>query len=65
MKITKDMKIGELMDKVPEAAEKLMDAGMGCAMCPMAQMETIEQGCLGHGMSEKDIEKLMKELNTK
>jgi len=29
----------------------------------MAQMESIEEGCLAHGVDGKDIEKLVKELN--
>ncbi len=63
MKITKDTKIGELLEKKPEAAQLLMDAGMGCVGCPMAQMESIEDGCLAHGVDEKDIEKLVGKLN--
>ena len=31
------------MQQNPEAAEALMDAGMGCVICPIAQMETLEQ----------------------
>ena len=66
MKITAKTKIGEVLEEMEEKAEDiLMKAGMGCVHCPMAQMETIEQGCLGHGMSKKDIDKLVKELNKK
>jgi hypothetical protein len=31
----------------------------------MAMQETLEQGCLSHGMTEKQIDKLVKELNKK
>jgi len=65
MKITKKTKLGELLKENPEVAMVLMDAGMGCVGCPMAQMETIEQGCLAHGMNQKDIEELVEKLNKK
>ena len=65
MKITKKTKIGKLISENPENAETLIGAGMGCVHCPMAQMETIEEGCLGHGMSKKEINKLIEELNKK
>jgi hypothetical protein len=31
--------------------------------CPMAQMETIEDGCRAHGMSPKEINKLIEKMN--
>lgn len=63
MKITKNTKIGELLDEKPEAAGLLIKAGMGCVGCPMAQMETIEQGCLAHGVREEELDKLIEKLN--
>ncbi len=65
MKITKKTKIGSLLRKNPEAAETLFEAGMGCVGCSMAMNETVEQGCLAHGMSKKQIDKLIVKLNKK
>lgn len=48
-----------------KAVEVLMDSGMGCIGCPMAMQETIEEGCKAHGMSNKDIDKLIEKLNKK
>lgn len=62
-KITRKTKIGELLGTNPKLAEVLMGAGMGCCGCPMAQMETLEEGCKAHGMSDEDIEKLLKKVN--
>jgi len=59
-KITKDMTFGELLSKHPEAAEKLAEQGLFCGGCPMAQMESIEDGAKAHGV---DVEKLIKDLN--
>ena len=63
MKITKKTKLSELLEKKPEAAEVLFEAGMGCCGCPMAMQETLGDGCLAHGMSEKEIKELIKRLN--
>jgi len=65
MRITRKTKFSEILKKKPEVAEILLDAGMACIGCPMAMQETLEEGCLAHGMSNKDIEKLIKELNSK
>tara|TARA_Y100000310_G_C20578196_1_gene761565 strand:+ start:440 stop:652 length:213 start_codon:yes stop_codon:yes gene_type:complete len=59
-KITKDMTFGELFEFSPEAAEKLAEQGLFCGGCPMAQMETIEQGAIAHGINP---DKLLKMLN--
>lgn len=64
-KITPKTKLSEIMQIDPELGEILLASGMGCFMCPMAQMETLEEGCLAHGMTNKDINKLIEELNKK
>lgn len=65
VKITKKTKISDLLKKNPEAAEILFESGMGCIGCSMAMHETIEQGCFAHGMDQKEIKNLIKELNKK
>jgi hybrid cluster-associated redox disulfide protein len=65
MKITKKTKLNEIVEKNPKAGEILFDAGMMCVGCAMAQEETLEQGCLAHGMSKKDMDKLVEKLNRK
>lgn len=62
-KITKKTKLSEIMEINSDAAEVLFEAGMGCACCPMAMQETLEDGCKAHGMSKKDIDELLKKLN--
>ena len=59
-KITKDMKIGELLEKHPEAAQVLWEKGLMCVMCHMAKEETLESGAKAHGI---DVNLLVKELN--
>ena len=62
MEVTKDMLIGELIRKKPEAVEVLMSFGMGCVGCPSSQMESLEEAAMVHGL---DLSKLMDALNEK
>lgn len=62
-KITAKTKINKIVKENPDAVEILMKAGMHCVGCVMAQEETLEQGCLVHGMSKKQINKLIEKLN--
>ena len=61
-KIKKDMTFYELIESNPDAARKLAERGMFCGGCPMAMMETVEQGARAHGV---DVDELMNELNKK
>ena len=60
MEIKKDMTIGELLEKAPEKAEILLEAGMHCLGCPASQMETIEEACGVHGI---DVDEIIEKLN--
>jgi len=57
--------MNELLMKRPELAGLLVQSGMGCVGCPMSMGETIEEGCEAHGMSDKDIDKLVEKMNAK
>ncbi len=60
MKIEKDTKIGEIVEKAPEKVEILLDAGMHCLGCPASQAETLEEACMVHGI---EVEELLEKLN--
>lgn len=60
MEITKDMVIGDIIRKKPEAIETLLRFGMGCVGCPSSQMESLEEAAMVHGL---DLDKLMEALN--
>ncbi len=60
MKIEKNTTIGDLLEKNPEKAEILLQAGMHCLGCPASQAETIEEACMVHGI---DVEELLEEIN--
>lgn len=58
--IEKTTKIGEILEKAPEKANVLLEAGMHCLGCPASQGETIEEACAIHGI---DVEELLKKIN--
>lgn len=58
--INKDMTIGEVLDKVPDAAPFFLQMGMHCLGCPSARMETVEQACMVHGV---DVNELIDQIN--
>lgn len=60
MKIEKNITIGELLEKKPEKAEILLQAGMHCLGCPASQAETIEEACMVHGI---DVDEIIEKLN--
>lgn len=59
-KVTKDTTIGALLAENMSAGRILMGAGMHCLGCPSAQMETLEEAAMVHGI---DCEQLVNALN--
>jgi hybrid cluster-associated redox disulfide protein len=62
MKITPKTKLKDLMEN-EKAIGILFESGLHCIGCGMAMYETLEQGCLAHGMNKKQIDELIKKLN--
>jgi len=62
-KITKDMKISEVIEKYPETIEIFFNHGLHCFGCSLADSETIEQGALGHEMDKKEMELMINDAN--
>ncbi len=60
MAITKETLIGEALQQNMGIAPILMNIGMHCLGCPSAQMESIEDACMVHGV---DPDALVKEIN--
>lgn len=59
------MSIGEILDICPEAGEIMAKYGMGCVGCPMAQMESLEDGAKGHGVSDEIVIEMVEKINEK
>ncbi|MDO5123920.1 MAG: DUF1858 domain-containing protein [Eubacteriales bacterium] len=62
MTITKDLVIGDVLDKYPETAELFFEMGMHCLGCPAARGETIEEACQVHSA---DADELVAKINAK
>ena len=60
VKITTDTTIGELIALYPQVAPILFQVGMHCLGCPSAQMETLEEAAMVHGI---DADLLVEKIN--
>ena len=58
--ITKDLRIGELLNEEPDVAPVLLSAGMHCLGCPASQAETLEEAAMVHGIN---VDELVSEIN--
>ena len=54
--ITKDMLIGDILDKEPGTAVYFLEMGMHCLGCPSAQAESLEEAAMVHGFDPQVIE---------
>jgi len=64
LKASKSMTLGEIVQKFPHAGALLAEAGLHCIGCHISAFETLEQGCRAHGLSDKEIENLVKSINS-
>lgn len=60
LKITKEMKIGEVIRKYPQTAFVFLNYGLHCFGCPMAIPETIEEATRIHKIN---LKRFLKDLN--
>ncbi len=61
--ITKDMTIGDVVQKYPNVTETLLANGVHCVGCGARFFETLEMGFKGHGMSDEQVDTVIKQLN--
>lgn len=62
-KITKKTTIGDAVSKHFETAKVMLKYGLHCVGCHVAAWETIEQGAKRHGLDDKEIDKMVLEMN--
>ena len=63
MYVTKDMTIGDVVQKYPESAAVMLSYGLHCIGCHVNPFESIEMGAQGHGMPEEVIDKMIQDVN--
>lgn len=61
--ISKDNIIGDVVEKHPEIIDTLMSFGVHCVGCGAMNIETIEMGFKGHGMSDEEVDDAVQKLN--
>jgi hybrid cluster-associated redox disulfide protein len=61
--ITKDWIIAEIVLQYPQCTEVLAEWGLHCYACSIGTVETLEEGCLGHGFSEEDLNSMLDDIN--
>jgi hybrid cluster-associated redox disulfide protein len=61
--VTKEMNLGEVIFKYPEASEILTDYGLHCVGCFASSFDTIEQGAKIHGMSDEEMQEMIDRIN--
>lgn len=60
MVVTKDMIIGDVLDRAPDCAKFFFEIGMHCLGCPHSRGESIEQACQVH---RADCDALLAKIN--
>lgn len=53
--ITKEMLIGDILRLDGSLAPVLMEMGMHCLGCPSAQMESLADACMVHGVNADEM----------
>lgn len=55
--------IAYVIEKYPESAEVFLSFGLHCVGCFANTFDTIEAGCMIHGMDKKEMQELLNEVN--
>ena len=58
--ITKEMPIGDVVQKYPQTVEVFLRHGLMCFGCAIARFENVAQGAMAHGIN---VETLITDLN--
>lgn len=53
--VTKDMNIKYILSLHPQSSVILMSIGMGCITCFAAEMESLAEACIVHGLDPDDV----------
>lgn len=61
--VHKGMTVSDILIRHPQATEIMAEYGLHCFGCSANDMETLEEGCLGHGFEPIDIENLVTDIN--
>ncbi len=54
-RVTKAMRIGDILHQYPTSSNFLLENGMHCLGCPSSLNESLDEACLIHGLDADDI----------
>ncbi|MBI1812448.1 DUF1858 domain-containing protein [Candidatus Peregrinibacteria bacterium] len=60
--IHRDMPVADIVALCPEAQTILAEYGLHCFGCAGSALETLKDGCRGHGFSDEDIDELVDDI---
>jgi hybrid cluster-associated redox disulfide protein len=63
--VKKTDSLGDIVSNYPEVAPVLTQFGLHCIGCQVSAYESLEQGCLAHGMKNKQIDELVIKMSEK
>ncbi|MDP3724167.1 MAG: disulfide oxidoreductase [bacterium] len=55
--------LGEVAIEYAPAARVMLDYGLHCVGCFANRFDTVENGALLHGLSEEEVDQMLKEVN--
>lgn len=61
--ITPTWLISEIAKQFPQTEEVFAEYNLHCFQCAIGLVETLEEGCKGHGLTDEDIDLLVTDLN--
>jgi hybrid cluster-associated redox disulfide protein len=61
--ITKDTKISEIIERYPDTMFILMEYGLMCAACSLANQHGLGETKELYGFTDKEIEEMIKRIN--
>ncbi len=61
--ITPTWLISEIAKQFPQTEEVFAEYNLHCFQCAIGVVETLEEGCRGHGLTDEDIDLLVTDLN--
>ena len=61
--VTADWTVADIVFRYPQATSIMAEYGLHCFGCSANGMETLEEGCTGHGFSTEDIQNLVEDIN--
>jgi hybrid cluster-associated redox disulfide protein len=61
--VTADWTVADIVARYPQATAVMAEYGLHCFGCSANAMESLEEGCMGHGFSTEDIQNLVDDIN--